>query len=390
MEDLARLKEHVVAAVDRLQPHLAEVAADLFAHPELGRQEVYAAKVLTARLASAGFAIEQPAAGMETAFIASLRGAADGPTVAFLAEYDALPELGHACGHNLIAAGALGAALALAELMPHLSGRVLCIGTPDEEGRGGKLDHIRAGTFDLVDAALMFHPADTTCVDTHALALQQIEVVYEGQPAHAAAAPDRGISALSGVIQTFVAVDALRQHLRADARINGIITDGGRRPNIIPERAAASFTLRAATRAYLEEIVGNFEACVRGAAAATRTKVTITRGESFADLRNNPILMDLFAKNLALIGEPVEAGEPGMGSTDMGDVTYTVPGIHPYIAVAPRGTACHTHDFLQYAGGPGGARAVVVAAKAMALTAIDLLANPAAVPAVRAAFTAGR
>lgn len=385
---VAALKDRLIAAVDRLAPEIVAVAADIFAHPELGRQEAYACRTLSERLARAGYSVEQPAAGMPTAFIAALNGAEPGATVALLAEYDALPELGHACGHNLIAAASLGAALALAELMPALPGRVLCIGTPDEEGPGGKIDHVKAGTFAGVDAALMYHPADRTLVDTHALALQQFEVVFAGKPAHAAAAPDQGINALSGAIQTFVAVDALRQHLRADARINGIITDGGRRPNIIPERAEISFTLRAGTSEYLDEIIAAFEGCVSGAAAATRTRATVIRGERFEDLRNTPALAELFTANLALLGEPVAVGEPGVGSTDMGNVSHVVPAIHPYICGAPTGAACHTHDFLAYAGGESGYRSAIVAAKALALTAVDLLLSPETTARVRASFRA--
>jgi amidohydrolase len=386
LENVNQLKDRLIAAVDRLTPEITAVAADIFAHPELGRQEVHASELLTQHLTAAGFSVQQPAAGMPTAFIAGLDGAAPGATIALLAEYDALPELGHACGHNLIAAASLGAALALAEVMPELNGRLLCIGTPDEEGPGGKLDHVRAGTFNGVDAALMFHPSDRTLVDTHGLALQQFELVWEGKPAHCAAAPDQGINALSGAIQTFVAIDAFRQHLRPDARINGIITDGGKRPNIFPERAAASFTLRAGTSEYLDEVIAGFTACVQGAAAATRTKVTILPGERFDDLRNTPALVELFTANLNRLGEPIDVGEPGLGSTDMGNVTHVIPGLHPYIKTGPAGAACHTHGFLAYAGGSEGQRAVLVAAKALALTALDLFVSPETVARVRASF----
>ena len=395
------LKGKVVAAVDELLPQLNEIALAIYGHPELAFQEEFASALLTDRLAAAGFVVERGLAGLPTAFravMASPRGRDEPvqshvhhrPVIAFLAEYDALPGLGHACGHNLIAAAAAGAAMAAARILGDVDGVIQVIGTPAEEGGGGKIILARQGVFEGVDAAMMVHPADVNIAYTSSLATQTVEMVFHGKASHAAASPGEGVSALAGVIETFNALNALRLHLRSDVRLHGIITEGGTAVNIIPERAAAKFSVRALDHVYLEQVLGMVRDCADGAARATRTTVDISFGEGYKELRINRTLADVFHHNLLNLGVPIAADEGGLGSTDMGDISQVVPAIHPYVAAAPLGVACHTKEFAALSGGPSGLAAVAVGAKAMAMTATDLLIDGDLLGKVKKEFAAWR
>jgi amidohydrolase len=385
------MKDQIIAAIDAAAPRLAEVARAIHAHPELCYEERFAADLLAGELEHAGHAVERGAGGVATAFRARF-GAPGGPRVAILAEYDALPAIGHACGHNLIAAGALGAALALGRVAGALPGEVVVLGTPAEEGGGGKIRLIEAGLFDGFDAAMMFHPLDRTVLWQGALAMTRVDVVFHGAPAHAAAAPWDGSSALRAVIHTFNLVDSARVHLRDGARVHGIITDGGQAVNIIPERAACAFSLRAPTAAYLETVVDTFTRCVQAAAAATGTRAEIVRKQGYKDMRNNEPLARRFGAHLEALGVAHAETDPtlGMGSTDMGDVSYVAPAIHPYMAICAAGEAfCHNHEFVAKAASDQGMAAMVAAAKAMALTALDVLTDDALRAAARGHFERG-
>lgn len=377
------------AAVDEARPRLAEVALQIHARPELRYEERFAAGLLADSLEQHGIAVTRAAHGIETALRAEL-GRASGPTVAVIAEYDALPQIGHACGHNLIAAGALGAAIALSRLGERLPGRVVFLGAPAEEGGGGKIRLIEKGAFEGVDAAIMFHPFDRTTLWQPALAMTRITVEYRGRPSHAAMAPWDGASALRAVIQLFNLIDSARVHVRDGARIHGIITDGGQAVNIIPERAEAHFSLRAQHAAYLDgELLPLFRRAVDAAALATQTTAKVTVDESYQELKNNLPMARRFGRHLAAIGVPFEEhdAEVGAGSTDMGDVSQVVPSIHPYLAICDRGvTTCHQHAFAACAASPRGIDAALAAAKAMALTAYDLLADDALRAEAKRAF----
>jgi amidohydrolase len=280
----------------------------------------------------------------------------------------------------LIAAGALGAALGLRQVADRLPGEVLVLGTPAEEGGGGKIKLLEAGLFEGVDAAMMFHPLDRTVLWQGALAMNRVDVVFHGSPAHAAAAPWDGSSALRAVIQTFNLVDSGRVHLRDGTRVHGFITDGGQAVNIIPERAACAFSLRAPRAAYLERVIADFTRCAEAAALATGTRVEVTRQMGYKDMRNNEPMARRFGAHLGALGVPHADTDPslGIGSTDMGDVSYAVPAIHPYMAICDRGEAfCHNHAFAAKAASDQGISAMMAAAKAMALTALDLLGDDA-------------
>ena len=307
-----------------------------------------------------------------------------------MCEYDALPGIGHACGHNVIAAAGLGAGLAAAALADEVGGRVLVLGTPAEEGGGGKVPMIDAGALDGVDAALMVHPGPQDVRGFQVLANQQVVATYRGRAAHAAAAPHEGRNALDAAVLGYVNVAALRQHLRPDERLHGVFTDGGDKPNIVPARAEAHWYVRAGTRQRMEDLKQRLLACLQaGADAAGCTMELAWPSPAYDDLRDSEPLLDRYAANAAALGRevaPVTPATTAMASTDMGNVSYVVPSIHPIIAVSEPGVAIHTPAFADFAGGPGGDAAVLDGAKAMAMTVADVWLDDDVRDQVRVAF----
>ncbi len=262
-------KAQVSEAVDRMEERLRDVGMDIFDHPEVKFEEVRASKLLAGEMEKAGFEVELGVAGMETAIRAVHPAVSDGPTVAILGEYDALPEIDHACGHNLIAAGGLGAVLAVGSIKSELPGRLLFLGTPAEEGGGGKVLMIDVGLFEGVDAAIMFHPSTNTTIGRGSLAITEVKIEFHGKPSHASGSPEKGINALDAVIQTFNGINAMRQHIKDGARIHGIISNGGVKPNIVPEYASAEFYVRAQENEYRDELLEKLRKCAEGGALAT-------------------------------------------------------------------------------------------------------------------------
>ena len=383
--------ETIVSAIDSRAAALAELARKIHAHPELRFEERQASAWLADTVEHAGVTVERGVGGLPTAFRARV-GRSGGPRVAILAEYDALPEIGHACGHNLIAGGAVGAFLGLASMAEELDGEVLLLGTPGEEGGGGKIKLLEAGAFEGVDAAMMFHPLDRDLLSHQALASEWLIFSFTGRPSHAAASPWDGHSALSAVIQTFNLIDSQRVHFRDGSRVHGFITNGGQAVNIIPEHAACQFSVRAPRVAYLGELVERVQDCARAAALATRAEVTIDRRPGYRDMRNNMTLAHAFGEALAGLGRRADDDDPdlGAGSTDMGDVSHVVPAIHPYLAICARGeTMCHEHAFAAHAASDQGVAAMLDAARAMALTAQRFLGDAELRAQVRAEFERG-
>jgi amidohydrolase len=381
--------QQIAQELDQLKDRLVQVSKTIHKNPELGLKEYRSSELLCSELEKDGFRVERKVAGMDTAFRATLKGKPGGPTIALLAEYDALPEIGHACGHNLIATIALGAALALSKVMSQLSGNLVVLGTPDEEGSGGKVTMIENGFFKDVDAAMIVHPSNKTQVIADILAISSFEIKFSGKAAHAAASPEKGINALDAVIQTFNGINALRQHVRSDVRIHGIITDGGKRPNIVPETAVAFFFVRAADRKYKNQVLKRIKKCAQGAAAATGAKLEfVVRPRALDDMKNSMTLVKTFEKYLRMLGEKVEAPDPkaGKGSTDMGNVSYVVPSIHPSIAIGPKKLAGHSREFAVASFSERGHEAMLNAAKAMALTALDLFSDETLMEKVRREF----
>ena len=381
-------RDAISAAVGRLQPKLEALALDLHAHPEVAFEEHRSAAKLADALADAGFGVERGVGGLATAFVARHRFGPGGPRVALLAEYDALPGLGHACGHNLIASASLGAALALHSLDDLATGELWVIGTPAEEGGGGKILLAEAGVFDGVDAALMFHPGRRTMVTRGALAAIRLTMRFYGRASHAASAPELGINALDACILTFNAINTLRQHVKDETRIHGIISHGGTAANIVPEYAEAKFSVRHRYLAEAEALKERVLAAARGAAAAVGARVEFDEGPIYAERRINHPMARRFAAHLEALGERVQ--EPpaigGVGSSDFGNLSQLIPAIHPYIAIAPDGVSAHTPEFAEAAASTAGLRGMALAATALAATAADLITDSELLEAARANF----
>ncbi|MCI2424472.1 M20 family metallopeptidase [Candidatus Acetothermia bacterium] len=366
-------KELISSYVDKFRPQVVALSQDIYANPELKFEEYKAARWLADALTKAGFCVKLGVAELDTALIATHPKISDGPTIAILAEYDALPGLGHACGHNLMAGASLGACLALGEIKADLPGKLVFFGTPAEEGGGGKVVMVQAGLFDDIDAAMIFHPSNQTTVTRGSLAITEVEIAFTGKPAHSSSAPEKGINALDAVIQTFNGINALRQHIKDGSRIHGIITNGGSKPNIVPEYAAALFYVRARETDYRDELLEKLHSCAQGAALATGAKLSWSKiGHEYKAMKENHTFSAVFKANLERLG--IEVGPPsgGLGSTDMGDVSHVVPAIHPYIAICSEEVVGHSHEFAEAAGSERGYDIMIIAAKALAMTAIDL------------------
>lgn len=366
----------VLDAVDNLADRLIAVSRDIHAHPELNFAEHYAHDLLTGVLTEYGLEVTRHAYGVDTAFEA-VAGDAGAPEVLVLLEYDALPGIGHGCGHNVIAAAGLGAGLAVAKLAKELGGRVRILGTPAEEGGGGKIAMARQGAFRSGIAALMIHPADADLIKMDSIAVHTVDVIYEGRAAHAAAAPWEGKNALDAAVLGYMNVAALRQHIRPTERIHGIITEGGEKPNIVPRRAAAKWYVRSDTISTLQPLKARVVSCLEGATSACGCSMSTTWDDhTYAEVRDNMVIVNSFVSNMAMLGrlvrDPRTDGRSVMGSTDMGNISYLMPAIHPMVKVAPDGVAIHTEDFAHYAGSESGDEGMLIGAKAMAMTVIDL------------------
>jgi amidohydrolase len=373
------VKPKVTEAVDRLADDLERLSHRIHESPELAFKEEMAHAWLTEFLEKHGARVERGVGGLATAFRATIPGSGAGPTIAIMAEYDALPGIGHACGHNVIATAGVGAGAALAALgtLP-FAGRIQVIGTPAEEGGAGKVKLMDAGVFEGVDAAMMIHGRCGTQVWRPSLGIIKVKVEFFGQAAHASSWPWRGVNALNAVISLFNALDAMRQQIHTDARIHGVITKGGDQANIIPEYTSAEFYLRATTVAYCRELLRRFTAAADGAAAATGCRVQV-----------NPTMADAFKRNLEYIDFPEDPddGQAGYGSTDCGNVSQRLPTIHPYIRISPDGVPGHSREFAEWARSPLARAGMLAGAKALALTALDLLASPEALARAKQDFT---
>jgi amidohydrolase len=386
---MSATREQIDEAVDRLGDELEQLSRRIHDHPELGFQEVQAAGWLTEFLGGKGYKVERGVAGVETAFVATIE-TGDGPTIAIMCEYDALPGIGHACGHNVIAAAGAGAGAALAAVKQHLpKGRILVVGTPAEEGGGGKVKLVKGGVFRDVDAAMMIHGFDTWLGHQDLLGIVRVTFEFSGQSAHASADPWQGRNALDGIIQTFNNISMLRQQVRPTARIHGIITHGGAAPNIIPEYAAALFYVRAAELDYMWDLLKRVIACAEGAAKATGTTVKVTQLDSvYEPMKRNDTLLETYRANTRRLGV-VESEPPKdrFGSSDVGNVSQVVPTIQPYVKIAPDGTPIHSRAFEAAAVSPLAREGMLKAAKAMATTAVDLMADAGLLARVKQEFT---
>jgi amidohydrolase len=388
---MQELKVKVGQVIDELAPELLDVARKIHARPELAFQERYAADLLCGMLERHGLAPQRGAYDLETSFRCDIGDS--GPEVAILSEYDALPELGHACGHNIIAAMGLGAALGLAKVGT-FGGRVRYLGTPAEEFGAGKAVMVARGAFDGIDAAMMVHPASADLEAMPALALTAVKAVFRGKAAHASVAPEQGVNALDACVSAYQNVAQLRQHITANERVHGIITYGGAAPNVVPERAEATFFVRARNKEGLDALTARVRGCLEaGALGAGATVELDWWAYPYLDLRSNEALARTYRTNAEALGRTfVEVRDIPIsvrGSTDMGNVSYVAPSIHPTIGMAPRGVGIHTACFAECAASETGDTATLDGAKAMAMTAIDYFSRPELRAAVARDFANG-
>ncbi len=368
------VKEQIRSRVEELEVELNEINAWMYHNPELAYEEHQSAAKLSAFLRDQGFEVEFPAYDLETAFVART---GSGPELVICAEYDALPGVGQACGHNIIAAAALGAGAALAPVADRLGLTVTVLGTPAEEKFGGKVDLIDAGAFSNARAAMMVHPAVVDVVDPNVIAVVHIDVEYHGKEAHASAYPQLGINALDAFVQSYVNVSTYRQHIYPTDKIHGIITHGGEAPNIIPDYTRASWYVRAQTRQRLDELVPKVKACFEAGGAATGCRTELIEiGNVYDDLLSNPVMTDLYAANSAQLGRPMQRGAdlpPSQtGSTDMGNVSKVVPTIHPMLSINSFPAVNHQREFAAHTITPDGRKAIYDGAVGMAWTAADV------------------
>ncbi len=387
MVDVKVLKESAKKEVETQRKRLFEIAKWMYENPELGSEEFKAYELLTAELEKQGAKVEQQLLGMPTAFSASWRGKKKGPKIAVLAEFDALPGVGHGCGHNLIAASAIGSGVAAARAAKDLPGEIMVVGTPAEEGRGpsagSKVIMANKGYWDDVDAVIMLHPAMHYGVGGKALGIWQLKMEFKGQTSHAAASPDKGVNALNAATLAYMATHMLRQEARRDANlvIHGIITEGGLANNIIPDRAVCQFGVRSSDEKYLEKMVDKVAKCAEGAAIATGAQVTVTKAKLYSSMKSNIPLIKVLYQNYVDQGVKVDdwqetqAGIP-MASTDLGDVSQRCPTTGSYIGIGPEGTPGHSRQLADCTMTKEGLEAMMVGTKALAMTLVELLAKP--------------
>ena len=388
MIDVKQLKEAVRQEIARRQDELVALSLKIHANPEIAFQEEKASAWLSDLLEASGFQLERGICQIPTAFRA-VYGSGN-PKIAFLAEYDALPGMGHACGHNIIGTASTAAGIAAKIAAEVTGGTVVVIGTPAEEVSGGKVYMADRGAFEDLDCAMLVHPGNRNAVMSYSLACIELDVEFFGRGSHAAAKPEEGVNALDAILLGFQGIGLLRQQLRESARVHGIITDGGQAVNVIPQRTAASLLVRSDDDDYLEELRGKVLACFQAGAEATGCRLEHRWGDAsrYKAMRTNTALARAFEANLRALGRVVEEQESrrSMGSTDMGNVSAIVPAIHPTIAIAPAHVPIHTDEFRECAASEEGQRGLLDAAMAMAMTAVDLLSDPAILQSARQEF----
>ena len=386
--EVDELKTAACNLIDKNAEVLISVSHEIHDHPEQNYEEVFASELLTRTANGLGVPVELGAFDCATGFSGDV---GTGPTVCIMSEYDALPDIGHGCGHNVIAAAGLGAAIALASIAKNSGGRVRYMGTPAEEGGGGKILMARNGALSGVDLAMMVHPADADLATIDAIALQQLLVEYSGQESHAAAAPHMGRNALDAAVLGYMAVATLRQHIMPTERVHGIFLKSGEKPNIVPSEASTEWYVRSDNVSSLATLKPRVLAALESGAHACGCSVSHEWiGAAYADMVTNNTMGTMYAHNALRLGrtvtDPRNGGHRVVGSTDMGNVSHLVPSIHPMIASAPSGTSIHTKQFAQFARSPMADIAVLDGAKAMAMTAIDYWTSPERQVAVAGEF----
>jgi amidohydrolase len=387
--DTLSLKQQGWQAIRQHESELRDLVLRIHDNPETGYHEEKASAWITEYLARQGFEVTKPLGGLPTAFNAC-QTAGSGATIAYLAEYDALPGVGHGCGHNLIAGACAGAAVGAAAVLGEVGGRICVVGTPAEEfdnQEEGKVKLLKAGAFAGIDVCLSMHPHYDNQVLRSDVGFIGFELVFHGRTAHAAADPWNGANALDGLILTYTNINALRQHVRPDVRMHGVITDGGRVANIIPERAAGRFMVRSRDPKVLEDVYARVQECARAAALATGTEVAINHITTVYNTRLNATLNRLIGENFAAVGEPFNPEPLDMGgSTDFGNVSQVVPSAFFVSKTHPTGIPWHSADVARGAAEEMALQSMIASACVLAGVAIDLLAEPALLQQVRDDF----
>ncbi len=380
----AELKALAAAAVEAARPEILELSARIHANPEPAFEEHLAAAWCAEAIARHGYAVERPAGRLATAVRGRLVGGMGpaGPRIGVLAEYDALPGLGHGCGHNTMAASGVGAAIALAALRDAFAGEIVFLGTPAEERGSGKQFMLDDGLFAGLDAALLFHPADRDMVGCMLLASEDVDVTFTGRAAHAAGEPWEGRNALDAVVLLLSAIGLWRQQMPQHARVHGIVLEGGTAANIIPDRATARFMIRSTDQAYFESMRERFRALVDGAAMMADVQGQVVFSGGSTTMRDSGVLGGLWRTNLEAAGRADEGVDPEhIGSSDMGNVSLVLPTIHPSLAICDHGVPWHSIELREAAATPRAGETTLLAATLVAQTALDLLADPTLVEA---------
>ena len=358
-----------------IKERLAKISDYIYNNPELGNKEYKAVEVLTTFLKEHNFQVECPIADMDTAFKATFDSGKPGMTIGYLCEYDALPKIGHGCGHNMIGVMSSGAAVALSKVLDEIGGKIIVYGTPAEETNGGKVILAEAGVFDELDAAMIVHPDGETRASGSSSALYPIRFIYKGKTAHAASCPEKGINALNSVIQLFNGIDALRQHVTPDVKMHGIITKGGVAANIVPDEAVADFYFRASTKERVTEVIEKVKKIAEGAALMTGATLEMERYElPYDDLKTNEKLSEMFNENLRALGiTDINPGKATGGSSDIGNVSHVAPTIHPYIGITDCPMIGHSVEMAKATTTKKAHDRLLIAALAMAYTGYDVI-----------------
>lgn len=391
---MEQIKKDAFEVIEGMKNKMTDMSDYIHDNPELGNHEFKASKLLTETLKEAGFNVETGICKLPTAFRATYTHLKGGPTIGFLCEYDALENLGHGCAHNMQGPSILGAAISISKVINSLNeypAKIVVIGTPAEETVGTKVQMAKEGAFDDLDVALMMHGSDRTTVDKKALAMNSFEFIFRGRSAHAAIAPQEAIDALDGVLLTFNGIEYLREHVKDDVRIHGIINNGGKAANVIPDMASALFDIRSEDRGYLNEVIERVKNVAKGAALATGNRVEIVETGSFDNKIALESLSKLIIENAKLAGTPnITPPREKTGSTDFGNVTYRIPGACLRVAFMPLGVSSHTIDWVKAGKSEEAHNAVITGAEALAGTGIDLITEPSLLKEIKDEFNKKR
>ncbi|EOD01611.1 M20 family metallopeptidase [Caldisalinibacter kiritimatiensis] len=369
------MKKRVLYLIEEVKDELIELSEYIYNNPELGYEEVKSSRAHIELLRKYGFKVEEKYLGIKTAFKGEFDSLKPGPTIAYLAEYDALPQIGHGCGHNLLGTTSTGAGIVLSKLISELGGKIIVFGTPAEETSGAKVQMVEKGAFNDVDVAMLVHPGDEHYKSGSSLAMEAIQFTFRGKSSHAAAYPEKGINALDAAINTFNNINSLREHIRTDARIHGIIVEGGKAANIVPDLAIAQFYVRATTKKYLKILRERVINCAKGASLAAGTQLEITNYEaSYDNLVTNQTLSELYSKRLKDMGvEKIYESRESYGSLDMGNVSHVCPSIHPYFKISEKEIVAHTREFAMETITEFAYENMCKTIGALVLTAIDII-----------------